>query len=142
MTGSSVPDQQATGRDLDRAIAEAMGWTVEWIEIPRLYRDGVRGDWYSRRASLPHWHSSLDALRHGPEKVLREAGCYFDAKVGAPYLHGWQRITWFGKRGDALTELDALYDGGEAEARARVALAALKALPPLHDQVEHEGERR
>ena len=115
---------ELSGDELDRAIAEAMGATA-----PCGYRDfdgtGCHLSLGSHVGAMheyeaPEFDMSLDALRDGPEKVLREAGLLLSvwqphqARVNA----GWHSDTkaWLGN------------GGTEAEARARAALAALVAM--------------
>lgn len=120
--------------DLNRALAEAMGWRVRntpsvgpaLYEVPRGQRDWeIDGcSLYGGYANVPDFATSLDALRDGPERVLREAGAWeivaawFRTSAGVEafeatiHMHGF--ATAFAGRGAT-----------EAEARARAALAAL-----------------
>ena len=107
-----------TGRDLDRAIAEAMGWEQNEFETAYWY-DEPGADAPSDRP-LPHFHRSLDALRDGPEKVLREASMVLGLHVEPTVARaGWASL--------AASRIDySGYGSTEAEARARACLAALQ----------------
>lgn len=64
-------DKFPTGRDLDVALAEALGWqrgNDEWIEPNRDPADDRNWQW------LPSWHASLDAVMRDVWPVLRERG--------------------------------------------------------------------
>lgn len=79
------------------------------------------GSEYTR---VPNFARSLDALRDGPERVLRDAGCFFSLalRIGSDSeIYG---IGWLKNGGPHY----GVYDGAtEAEARARAVLAALRA---------------
>lgn len=140
---------ELSGRDLDRAIAEAMGWRV-WLTQHGQYTHAVwqtgadepwkrtqRAYWnpeayteitwreidpmkHIESESVPRFHASLDALRDGPEKVLREAGwrrAFFNRNENM--MWGW----WKGRQ-EVLYSEDVY---GETAARALAALRALRA---------------
>lgn len=65
---------QLEGRALDRAIAELMGWKFAqhpFVTGNYSTREALAGGSWRR---IPAFTESLDALRDGPERVLREAG--------------------------------------------------------------------
>jgi hypothetical protein len=119
-----------SNRELDRAIAEAMGEHVhDWEHDQKTTRMYVCRTCQVRspagQTSAPHSFSTdLNALRDGPERVLREAGwaqrvvqvngargCFWDAE-------------WWTMQGD-LHEASA---PTEARARAEAALMALRVM--------------
>lgn len=132
-----------TDDELNRALAEVMGWKHEW------HKENRPGQ-CAAGLVLPHWHDergvrkmkhadfaqSLDALRDGPERLLREAG--------------WQRSSWITPHRDEracwvspdhlLVSCCQAYSERhetEAEARVRAALAALQALAAAKAEVAH-----
>lgn len=114
--------QSLTGRELDRAIATAMYHAGGEGYLP--YGTDEDGAHYQR---IPAFHESLDALRDGPEKVLREAGCLVSVYYFPDHVQAEWRIP---RKGGGAPNI---YDGqGLTEALAR-ADAALKALTALQE---------
>lgn len=121
--------QDYSGRELDRAIAEAMGWVFDYQGV-RLYARNERqvNDKDGGTLDPLPYSTSLDALADGPEKVLRE--------------RGWARLTvewdnrdahevfWYRDRRDEYPAASG-FATTEAAARAEAALAALNASRPV-----------
>ena len=117
------------GRDLDRAIAELMGRGVG----KQFGKDVWVSDDGSTRA-LPTFTTSLDALYHGPERLLREAGW---SQVVSVYPSGLVTAEWFKERPRERSKprfelldwkMEESQDGDQAAARALAVYAALRAL--------------
>lgn len=70
----------------------------------------------------PDYHEDLNALRDGPEQVLRERGW---SLIVTDFVTDGQRL-WSARWFTALAELVRYTGRTEAEARARAALAALQ----------------
>jgi hypothetical protein len=111
-------------RALDRALAEASGWRMNDVGGHEKWIDSSSEDWRCLTCgnTLPRFTTDLNALRDGPERVLREAGwaqrviqvngargCFWDAE-------------WWTMQGD-LHEASA---PTEARARAEAALMAYR----------------
>lgn len=120
-----------TTTDLNRRLAEAMGWTFESHTDKRPNQCGALNPlahWHNEHGivkGLPNFTASLDQLRDGPEKMLREAEWTYEIRGdkfdGAAVEAGW----WMpGYAGAIALEGEAT----EAEARAKAALAALLVL--------------
>lgn len=111
--------------DLNRALAEATGWTFEAHQDKRPNKCGALDDgphWHNEsgvRKGLSDWAASLDALRDGPERVLRKRGLRFFL---ATDLDGVLMAEWID---ESNTTIGRFWASDEAEARARAALAAL-----------------
>lgn len=122
------------GRSLDRAIAEAMGWTHFHGDASlidgKFDRGVLPGDDSGRTYRVPAFHESLDALRDGPEKVLREAGWWMCLYEGGEAPNTFWLIEWRHPRlATAPLEMTATT---ESVARANAALKALTALQEVN----------
>lgn len=116
---------ELTGRELDAALAEAMG--IKHWRVPAGI-DYWQETGESVRNIPPAYSTSLDALSAGPEAKLIEAGMALDVVVGYG-SDGIRATVAYQWRADARSVLDEIIGGAtEAEARARAALAALRAL--------------
>lgn len=131
-----MSDNALSGRDLDRAIAEAMGWTF-------YARNAGEDDWYAthdgtyRNQHLPSFSTSLDALSEGPEKVLRETGLTLIVGQRDGWYAVWEQ--WDVQHHNDLHDYEGESNISEAEARALAALAALRALVPAALTSEEEA---
>lgn len=136
------------GRELDRAIAEAMGGARAkpgwyWFRetggadgFPDIDAPGQEPLFCDSPDN--QFHSSLDALRDGPERMLREAGwsvtVILGGKVGGP--ERWS-VVWASDSFDGEATAAT-----EAEARARACLTALRAMKEARlREVEEERDR-
>jgi len=114
--------------ELNREIAEAMGW-VERDLTTCLMRSALH--WHDETRAcyprLPDFVNDLNALRDGPEKRLRDAGWFLVVMSpdGRPAWFAEWRGWPDGPEGVRLSAAE--FAPTEAEARARAALAALKA---------------
>lgn len=127
-------------RDLDCAIAEAMGAPV--TDQAPIY-DAAPCDYWRKDergwSHLPRFHTSLDALRDGPERLLLAHGMAVHASTDLLRYPKYEceviddddagRV-WYGSS-----------DESEAEARARCALKALSAHSTLADESISERSR-
>ena len=104
-----------TDRELDRALAEAMG----------LHPDVVRahGRALVEGLDFPIWHADLNALRDGPERVLRDAGWFLNIEVS----RDGATATW-DSGAPMFVPSGTAYTPTEARARAEAALAALRVM--------------
>lgn len=128
---TTAPDPRALDaflnpQELNRALALAMGWTKfgagDWPKKACLHGNLT---WYA-----DHWHdergqqrdlafaTSLDALRDGPERVLRAAGWCIRVTEST----GSVEAEWYSLRGN----MEGATADTEVEARAHAALAALQ----------------
>ena len=129
---------ERTDDEINRSIAELMGWIYE------RHPESRPGKCVGR--ALPHWHApdgraageppnfthDLNALRDGPERVLREAGCLLRVYYFPDHVLADWRVPRGGGGAPNIKEGQAL---DEARARALAAEAALtvitrEAAPP------------
>ena len=112
--------EQLTGRILDHALAAAMGSQYNAEDHEWTLPDGT----LIQDMELPSYSTSIEALVVGPERMLRNAGAWMRLKVSSSETIS---ITWWVV--DLIRRrLCEVQCATEAEARARAALAALKAL--------------
>jgi hypothetical protein len=106
--------------ELNREIAEAMGWRCHETAVWGWYYNRGEGDYpFGTWKPLSDFVNDLNALRDHPEKRLRLAGWQsFHSQVDGVYHYGWRRGA----------EVFAADSEDEGEARALACLPALKAL--------------
>jgi hypothetical protein len=106
-----------SGDELNRAIAEAMGWEQREVATVDPKNSGSPPN-----GKIPPFDTSLDALSAGPERLARERGWQsFHSEIDGVTHWGW-------RRGAATVAAD-----GATQVEAR-ALAALRVLATAHDE--------
>ena len=108
-------------RELDRAIAEAVGWEQDPPETGAWYELGNQACHFSADVEFS---TNLNALRDGPERVLREAGWTMELLLHHAYAIRWTN----GYIGGVPFQQERAQAPTEARARAEAALQALQVM--------------
>lgn len=113
---------ELSGDALNRALAEVMG---EPVRVDERMGYGRTLFWRGQGEQVPDFATSLDALRDGPEQLLREGKAW---EIVAAWFRTSEGVEVFEATIHVIGSAAPFVGRGatEAEARARAALAALQ----------------